>query len=450
MQADRQRQAGGKIVKPIQSALIAICLVVAGCAEREVLLPGERTDLRAAVGLAEAGEVQNQARPIGLAPQTNHSEWTHRAGSASHTIQHPSLSAAPAPFWQASIGSGNDRKHRITADPVSAGGLIFTLDSRATVTATSAGGGTVWSRDLTPLTDRADDASGGGLAVVAGQLFVTTGFGGLFSLNAVDGSEQWRQRLEAPATGAPTVASGTVYVVTRDSRGWAIDASNGRVRWQVQGTPSVTGVVGGASPAVGGRVVVFPLASAEVLAALPKGGLQVWNSVVAGSRLGRAYANVNDITGDPVIIGNTIYTGTPSGRTAALDAADGTAIWTVGEGAVSPMLVDGGSVFLVTDKSRLLRLDAATGETIWSVGLPYFVPARNERRIRDVFAHYGPVLAGGRLWVASGDGQLRGFDPVSGGLVATVAMGAPAATRPIVVNGTLYLVGQNGQLLAFR
>jgi len=437
-------------VKTIHGALIAACLLLSNCAEREVLLPGERTNLRAAVGLASEDREQNQARPINLAAQTNHSEWTHRAGTPSHTIQHAALSNLPVSLWQAPIGSGNDRKHRITADPVSAGGLIFTIDSRATVTATSLGGITVWSRDLTPPTDSADDASGGGLAVVGGVLFVTTGFGDLVALNAADGSEQWRQVLDAPATGAPTVSDGIAYIVSRDSRGWAIDTTNGRVVWQVQGTPSLTGVLGGASPAVGSRVVVFPLASAEVVAALPKGGLQVWSSVVAGARQGRGYSNVSDISGDPVIVGDVIYVGTPSGRTAALDIGDGRAIWSVEEGAVSPATVANGSVFIVTDKAELLRLDAATGDKIWAVGLPYFVPARNDRRIRDVYPHFGPVLAGGRLWVASGDGQLRGFDPVNGSIIATVDMGTPAASRPIVVNGALYIVGQNGQLLAFR
>lgn len=437
-------------MKSIHSAVIAGCLILAGCTEREILLPGERIDLRTAIGLEDSADPANESRPIALPAQTNLAEWTHRAGTPSHQMRHAALSPSPAQVWQATIGSGNDRKHRITADPVAAAGLIFTLDSRATVTATSAGGATVWSRDLTPPAERADDASGGGLAVADGMLYVTTAFGELHALNASDGAVAWRQRVPAPATGAPTVSGGAVYFVTRDGRGWALDAGDGRIRWQVEGTPSVTGVVGGAGPAVGDRIVALPLASAEVLGVLPKGGLQVWKNVVAGTRQGRVYANVSDITADPVIVGNLLYTGTPAGRIAALDADSGETVWTAEDGVVSPMVVAGGSVFGVTDKAELLRLDAATGQGIWRIGLPYFAPARNERRIRDVFPHYGPVLAGGRLWVASGDGQLRGFDPTNGALVASVAMPTGAATRPIVVNGTLYVVGQNGQLLAFR
>ncbi len=434
----------------INGAVLAGLLLVAACGEKEVLLPGARTDLRPAVGVGAPDATQNQSVPIRLAAQTNNSEWTQRGGSASHTIRHPALSASPQLVWRAQIGAGNDRKHRITADPVAAGGVIFTLDSRATATATSASGQTVWSRDLTPAGERRDDVSGGGLALAGGQLFVTTGFGEVISLGAANGAVQWRQRLEAPASGAPTVSNGQVFVAARDSTGWAIDAGNGRVNWRVQGTPSVTGVLGGASPAVGGKVVMFPFSSTDLVAALPGGGLQVWKTAVAGSRLGRAYAGVTDISADPVVVGNAVYLGTPSGRSAALDLTDGQPIWTAETGAMGPMIVDGGSVFLISDKAELRRLDAATGNTIWSVDLPYFEPVRRSKKLADVIPSFGPVLAGGRLWVATGDGLLRGFDPTNGALVASAQMGSGAASRPIVVNGTLYVVGQNGTLQAFR
>ncbi len=60
----------------------------------------------------------------------------------------------------------------------------------------------------------------------------------------------WRQRLRAPVTGAPTVSDGIVYVVARDNSAWAVDAADGKVRWELDGSPSAAGVVGGAGPAI--------------------------------------------------------------------------------------------------------------------------------------------------------------------------------------------------------
>lgn len=428
-------------------ALALAILLLGACGEKELILSGERFDIREPT---ERVSATSEATPIRLSSQTNHSEWTHRAGTATHSIQNPSLSAAPAQIWAASIGKGADRKHRITADPVALAGRIFTLDSRSTVTATSNTGVRLWSRDLTPASEDTDDASGGGLAAVGNQVFVTTGFGELVTLNADNGTEIWRQELEAAATGAPTVTGGLVYVVTRSSRAWAIETDTGRVRWSLTGAPSASGVVGGAGPAVSDRLAVFPFGSAGLVATFPKGGLRVWGGSVSGTRLGRAYANVTDVSGDPVIIGDVIYVGNPSGRTVALDATTGERIWTAQEGAISPIWIDGGSLFLVSDQAQLVRLNAKTGERIWDVGLPYIVPKRRKKRLRDIYSHFGPVLAGDRLWVASNDGQLRGFDPLNGSLLATIALPGGGATRPIVVDGVLYVVNQNGQLLAFR
>ncbi|MEO0678662.1 MAG: PQQ-binding-like beta-propeller repeat protein, partial [Pseudomonadota bacterium] len=111
--------------------------------------------------------------------------------------------------------------------------------------------------------------------------------------------------------------------------------------------------------------------------------------------------------------------------------------------------VAGGSIFFVSDQNALTRLSAATGERIWAQQLPLF-EERRARRQKTVFAHLGPVLAGGRLWVASSDGALRSFDPVSGAELGATSIPGGAATAPIVADGTMYVVSKRGTLLAFR
>jgi outer membrane protein assembly factor BamB len=52
--------------------------------------------------------------------------------------------------------------------------------------------------------------------------------------------------------------------------------------------------------------------------------------------------------------------------------------------------------------------------------------------------------------VASGDRQIRMFDPVSGALVGSVGLRGGAASHPIVVNNTLMVVTGDGRLVAYR
>lgn len=428
-------------------AALASVVLLASCSE-DLVLEGERLDLRAPFGEA-APVAENRVVPISLSATVNHADWTHRRGTNTHVIAHPALGTNLQRVWSARIGAGDDNRHRITADPVAAGGRIFTLDSRATVAATTTAGGTAWSVDLTPSFARRDNASGGGLALGAGKLFVATAFGELVALDPGTGRELWRQRFDAPLPGAPTVAGNTVFVVAADSSAWAIDTENGRVRWQLAGTPSALGMTGGAGPAVTDRLVILPYPSGEIVGATRDTGTRTWVGRVAGSRPGQAYASIRDITGDPVVLGGTVYAATPSGRLAAFDAATGEARWSAREGALSPVWPAGGSLFLMSDLGELVRLDARDGSRIWGVQLPHHTRDR-ERRRAEIYAHYGPVLAGGRLIVASNDGVLRSFDPASGSLISEVEIPRGATTNPIVVNGTLYVVATDGQLHAFR
>jgi outer membrane protein assembly factor BamB len=423
--------------------------LVAACGERDVILPGDRLDIRD--GLAgQDVNATNIAQPISLPAAVANADWTHRNGGPDHQITHPALPGSLQQVFAVSIGEGNSRRARITADPVVAGGRIFTLDARSQVQATSTGGAVLWTQDVRPSSADPTDASGGGIATNGETVFVTTGFGRLTALDAATGTVRWTQDLAASGGSAPTVSGDLVYVVSRDSRAWAIEASNGRVRWRLAGVPSTATFSGGAGAAARSDIVVFPFPSGEVLGVFPDGGLERWSQVIAGARLGEAVgAAATDISGDPVIDGDTLYVGNVSGRVVAMNVQTGERLWTATEGAVNPVWPAGGSVFLVNDVNDLVRLDAATGAVIWRVQLPVFVETR-PARMRTRHAHFGPIIAGGRLIVASSDGVIRQFDPVSGASLGDIAIPGGATSNPVVAGGALYVVNRDGQLVAFR
>ena len=432
-------------------------LLAGACGQREIILPGERFDTRVplAASLPDADGTpavpppapENRAEPIALPAQQVVGDWTHRGGGTDHRAPHATLSSAPALAFTANIGQGDARRFRIATAPVISGGAVFTMDSRARVQATSVGGGVLWSADLTPPGSR-DAEAGGGLAVGGGRVMASTAFGELVALDQSSGAVVWRQRLDTAATGAPTVRDGAVYVSGRDNRAWAVDAANGRVLWTVQGTASPSGVTGPAGPMLGPDLIVFPSSAGQLVGVRPD-GTRIWQTGVPGQRLGRAFARITDISGDPVLVDGVIYAGNATGQTVALRAQTGERLWSADEGAMGPPVVAGGSVFVVNEIGELVRLDARDGAVIWRVQMPYLTTER-PRRIRDVFPHYGPVLAGGRLWVASGDGALRGFDPASGAETFRTAIPGGAASLPAAAQGALWVVTQRGQLVAFR
>ncbi|PWK62791.1 PQQ-like beta-propeller repeat protein [Roseicyclus mahoneyensis] len=451
------RTAAQRIARIAALGVLSV-MGLAAC-ERDTVLPGERFGTRTALeatlpgpdGRAAASDVASTdaARSISLPAPTRLADWPSRGYSVINQLPHAALSANPVEVWAAPIGAGNTRRNRIATDPVAGNGLVYTIDSGAQLQATAlANGAPAWIASLVPDFDRGSNNSGGGLALAGNRLYATTPYGEVVALDAATGAVIWRQRLGV-VLGAPTVSGGLVYVVGRNSEAWAIEADDGRLRWRIPSSEAPSVLVGGAAPAVADDRVVFPFPSGEIVAAFPNTGVTLWNSFVAGGRLGTAYAGFNDITSDPVIIGGTIYAGNQSGRVVAMNARTGTRLWTATEGAYSPMVVAGGAVFFVSDRNELMRLDASDGSRVWGTELPFY-QANRARRRDEVFTHYGPILAGGRLVVASGDGLIRLFSPESGALVGSLELRGGAASHPIVVGDTLLVVSEDGRLHAYR
>lgn len=432
---------------------LSLVLGLAACEEEDLILPGEREDIRSEEVLAAANVVRQTeiegSRPISLPATSGNADWQQSYGSPANRTAHPALASNPQLLWSTGIGAGDGRRERITANPVIGGGQVYTLDSEAQVTALTPGGQVVWTQNVRPLRDEAGDSTGGGLAYSNGSLIVSMGYGEIASLDAATGAIRWRQQLDATGSGNPLIVGDLIYLVSGDDTGWAIETDSGRIAWQLTATPSVANVLGAPAPVVADGLIVFAFGSGELIATFPKGGLRRWAATASGQRLGRARSRISDITGAPVVVGNTLYAGNHSGRIVAFDTGNGERKWTANDGAISPVWPAGDSIFAVTDRNELMRLDASTGLIIWKTELPGFIKDRPRRR-EEIVAHHGPVLAGGRLVVTSNDGQIRYFSPQDGSLIGTTEIPGGATTGPVFAGGVMYVVSTRGQLHAFR
>jgi len=436
------------VVRNGLSLAVALILVLAGCSNRDAPLPGERIPVR-----PEEAPIPGGARQgLGIPAPVMNASWSHRNGAARGRLVNPALRPVPQLIWTADIGVGDARRRRLISAPIVAGGLIFTMDASGQVTAVNRNGQIAWSRSVVPDGQVPDSGNGGGFAEEGGVLFVTSGFGEVLALNPGNGGTIWQRTVEAPIRAAPTVADGRVFVVQRNDTAYALDARGGQILWRVQGVGG-PGLLGGASPAVDGQLAVLPFASGEVLGVLARNGLAVWGTAITGGRRDVARNSIVDVSGDPVIDGDVVYASNQAGRTISLDSRTGERNWTIEEGSYGPAWPVGGSLFLLSDQGALVRADAATGALLWRAKLPELFPNPGwfgRGKPFKAIGYHGPVLAGGRLWVAGADGLLRAFNPVDGALLAELPLPGGAAAGPVVAGGVMYIATQDGKLLAFQ
>lgn len=426
-------------------AMFIALAALSACGGNDTILPGERSSIRP----QEMVVVQNAAVAINLGTPISNANWPQKSYSASNVVPHLALSATPSLRWSTNIGRGNSDRSRITSEPVVAGGVVFTLDAASVVRANSSSdGGLIWSAELLPLLDKSGvEGFGGGIAFENGTLFVGTGFGEMLALSAATGAVQWRYEFDAPIRSAPTVADGRVFFVTRNDIAHALRATTGELLWSIPGPRATNAsILGGASPAVNGTLVVFPFGTGRLFG-VATDGTGRWQADVNATRLSTTRGTIGEITGDPVITGGRIYLSNQGGQTVSLTQNNGAQNWTLAEGSLSAGAAIGGSFFMVSDRARLMRINASTGAVIWAVQLPEYA---NANKRKGFIVHHGPVVAGGQVFVASSDGRLRAFDPVSGTETYSVNIPGGAASGPVVAAGVMYIQSKNGKLHAFQ
>src|SRR4029079_2970175 len=76
-------------------------------------------------------------------------DWPEPGGYADNAMHHLSAPGELKAVWRASAGTGSSTNARLTASPVIADGMIFTLDANANVTAfDEKSGNQLWRADL--------------------------------------------------------------------------------------------------------------------------------------------------------------------------------------------------------------------------------------------------------------------------------------------------------------
>lgn len=450
------RTRSDRAATPLSAALVlASGLILSACGggflgvseSPEPPLPGERISLRE-IPTDDAVEPAVASSYTQLPPVVTLTDWTHVNGVPTHAPGHIAGPSGLNLAWSADVGDGDDSA-RITSAPIVAGGSVFVIDGEGLVTASSTTDGKQrWEAELAPEGEDGEDGFGGGVAYANGVVFAATGFGEVVALSASDGSELWRRGLGAPMRAAPTVDGGRVFAVTRDNGAFALSAADGSLLWRMQGSAGTLGLLGGASPAVVGEALILPFASGEVMAVRASSGARVWTEVLSSGRRGAARSIINDITSDPVIAGQGIFAANQSGVMVGVEGRNGRRVWERRFGAVGPVWVIGDTLFAITDDARVVRLRALSGETIWETPLPAFADPDSRE---DVIAYAGPVVASGKVYVASSEEGLLRLDAISGSRITTEdEIGDGSTLSPVIAGGTVYLLSDAGRLYAYR
>lgn len=481
-------------------ALPVICLIAligvtqAGCSS----LPkfGLRNSNKNAIGQTNPGrerislvpdedqlKVATELSGIGyyLPPPAPVDQWPLPGGTPEQSVEHAAAAPDFQVAWTRDIGAGTTRSEFITAPPVAAGGYVYTMDAASRVTATDARtGAQVWSVRVGPETggglslpefnlpvlrdfSRGGEdhkGFGGGLAFDGGRLYVSSGFRFMAALNAATGAVVWNTPVDTPIHAAPTVSGGRVFVVNTDNELLTFDAATGAPGWTYQALLEPARILKASSPAVTGDTVVASFASGELVALRTSNGNELWSGNLIRVSRTTAISEIRDIPGRPVIYRGDVYAGSHSGAFDAVDLRTGDARWQVPLATIDSPWAAGDVVFAVDKDGEVVCIARSSGLVYWITklnGEKKNVTTVGRFSLRNLTGRApaevlwsGPILASNRLITVSSDGRAAALDPKTGEVQGYIKLPGPALMAPIAASGMIYVVTDNGKLVAIR
>lgn len=426
--------------------------------DKKVILAGRRVDvLSTGAGLTVDPDDKT---PITLpAPQTV-AEWPMAGRVRDHVAVNAQWEGAHL-RWDRSIGAGvsepsflsyaalgSNGRGAIQGTPIIADGRAFTRDAQGLVRAwTWPAMGSLWSFVPKPKKSRSTDI-GGGLAVQGDVLYIVDGVAETLAVDVSTGHVRWRVDIGTPGRSAPTVSDGKVFFTTIEGRLFALDAATGNQLWTYSSSDADTVLFGQPAPAVVDGVVVAGFGSGDLVALRGTSGEMVWSDSLGGSNGRGAMLDLSCIRGAPVIQGGTVYAVSMSSVLVAIDLRSGRRLWEREVGGQNMPVICDDWMFIISADQQLACLDRLSGHVRWITQLRRFV---REVKQKDAIVWTGPVLAGGKLVCLStfpAEG-MRIVDAITGEIEGMVKTRSPCVIPPIVCDGNVLVLSNDGHLSAY-
>lgn len=443
------------IINKKTALIVSSFLVLTGCSKITGIfekddappLEGKRIsvlELQKSLEPDKAREGQNLITPEAW----NNEFWPQSGGYPNHSMQNPVLPKELKNVWKTDIGSGSTDELPLTSQPIVAEGKIYTMDTSANISAfSSQNGKLIWKVSID--NDDEDDAViRGGLAYSDKSIYATNGYEEIFAIDALNGNIKWKKSIPSASRTSPTVIDNRIYITTLDNRLIALDSKNGDTLWSYLGIGESAGLLGAASPAANSDVVVPVFSSGEVTALRVENGSVAWTDNLASVRsFGGGLESLSEIRAMPILDKGLVIVLSFGGKLAAIDERTGSRIWQREiSGAETPWTA-GNSLYVLSVDQQLIALNLDDGSIIWVTQLPKY---EDEDSKDKPLSWNAPIMASGRLIMISSEGNVIEFNSQNGKIITKWDTDRPVSITPVVAGKTLYILSNDGTLMAYR
>jgi outer membrane protein assembly factor BamB len=311
---------------------------------------------------------------------------------------------------------------------------LFSADHSGTVVALEVDTGRQqWSVDL-------DLPISGGLGYGDKKVVLGTIEGQVYTLNAQDGSVLWSSSVSSEILSTPSVNSDIVVAQSIDNRIYAFDAESGEELWQHDAGAPILSVRGNSSSMILNNMVIAAFDNGKLTAFNSENGSLIWETRLAVPKGRTELERMIDIDGEPILVGDIIYSVSYQGRLGALTRGTGRNLWFQDSSSHHSPAYSDGKLFVTEAKNHSVKAyKAGNGQLLWN---------NDQLAYREL---NGPTTFGNAVAVADAEGYLHLLDTETGVFVGRTKVDGSGVSAPLLVVGeTLLVQSNNGSVSAFK
>jgi outer membrane protein assembly factor BamB len=244
------------------------------------------------------------------------------------------------------------------------------------------------------------------------------------------------------------IADGRVFVTTIENKLMAYTAADGRSLWAHRAAEPVTSMLGQPAAGYWRGLVVAGFGSGELACLRADSGSVVWTDSLGASEGRASIADFLSIRGLPVIVNGLVYAISMGGLLVCNDVPTGRRVWERQVAGEDTPYIAGDWMFVISAEQQIAAININDGRISWITQLPRW---DDPDKRRNTLTWYGPLLVSDRLIVTGISQDALSLSPYTGDILGHIRLSEAAApTVPVVADGTVLIVTNDGRLMALR
>lgn len=334
--------------------------------------------------------------------------------------------------WSSNVGAGMG-KQGLAMGPIYSSGTLFAADHKGKLISIDAESGRKnWEL-------KTKQAFSGGPGADDSHIYMGTIDGRVVAFDRNNGDELWNALVSSEVLIPPVAEDNIVVVRSIDGRVFGLDVDNGARIWIYDHSVPLLTLRGNANLLVRAGVVYVGYDDGSVVTLRTDDGSLLWTQTLVSQEGRTELERLADIGQQMVIIASDLIVSSYKNRVASLAADSGRLLWFKDISSATGIQVDRTNLAISESNGDLWLLDRRNGATQWK---------------QDQLSNRGltrPAFYGKFVVVGDQEGYLHWIDSGSGEFVARVRAGKKGfAAAPLTVGTTLYVLTNNGNLIAYR